>query len=60
MNPEAEKYADEKIKDYRTPCCEGEAYSRGRATAFCKKCGKDVMLEVILIYEMFLKEYKSA
>lgn len=37
----------EKIK---TTCCNSEWYVKSRANFRCKKCDKDVTLEIMLIY----------
>lgn len=53
-----EKYVDRKMKAYRTGCCQAGTYSKGRATAFCEKCHKDVMMEMCLIADMYGRNYE--
>ena len=39
------------LEDYKTLCCNAETVRHGRADIRCAKCGKDVTLEMVLIYE---------
>ncbi len=50
------EYAAKKLKLYRTSCCKVVAYHTGRAQAACSHCGKDVSLDIILIYDMYYQE----
>lgn len=53
-----DKYIDRKMKSYRTSCCQANTYSKGRATAFCEKCNADVMMEIVLIADMYAKNWE--
>ena len=39
------------IEKAKTLCCNAEWYAKGRADFRCKKCDKDVTLEIVLLYE---------
>lgn len=53
------EFIDKKLKKFRTDCCNDEFYKKGRADLRCKKCDKDVTLEIVLITEGLIFDYKS-
>lgn len=40
------------FNNYKTVCCGSEFYKKGRADYRCKKCDKDVTLELVYVWEM--------
>lgn len=46
---------DKQIKKVKTSCCKAEWYRKSRANYRCKKCGKDVTLEITLLYQALKK-----
>jgi tRNA(Ile2) C34 agmatinyltransferase TiaS len=42
---------DKQITEAKTMCCKAEWYRKGRADFRCRKCDKDVTLEIILLYK---------
>jgi tRNA(Ile2) C34 agmatinyltransferase TiaS len=40
-----------KIEKYKPPCCNVGWYVKSRANFRCKKCGKDVTMEVLFLYQ---------
>jgi bacterioferritin-associated ferredoxin len=57
MTPE--QYADKQIKRYVTSCCKVAPTQIGRATSVCSNCGKDVSLEMSLIYQSNFDHHKT-
>jgi Zn finger protein HypA/HybF involved in hydrogenase expression len=47
--------SDEQIVKYKTPCCNAKWIRQSRANFRCKKCNKDVTLEVILVYQALIQ-----
>lgn len=43
--------ADKKITKAKTLCCKAEWYRKSRANFRCKKCDKDVTLEIMFLYQ---------
>jgi len=41
---------DDVIKNHKTMCCNSSWYVKSRANFRCKKCDKDVTLEVVFLY----------
>lgn len=46
--------AEKEIEQVKTMCCEAAWYRKSRANFRCKKCDKDVTLELMLIYQAML------
>ena len=42
---------DKQIVEYKTLCCKAEWVRKSRANFRCKKCDKDVTLEIMYLYE---------
>ena len=42
---------EKELESYKTICCEAGYYQKGRATYICKKCGGDVTMELLLVYQ---------
>lgn len=42
---------DKKIIKAKTMCCKAEWYRKGRANLRCRKCEKDVTLEIVFLYK---------
>jgi tRNA(Ile2) C34 agmatinyltransferase TiaS len=40
------------LENYKTLCCKAKYYRKGRANYRCKKCDKDVTLELVLLYQV--------
>jgi len=46
----------DKLMKYKTQCCNSEWYAKGRANYRCKKCDKDVTLEIVLLHQALYGE----
>ncbi len=42
---------DKELKDYKTFCCKDDFYVKSRANFRCKKCDKDVTIEVMFFIQ---------
>lgn len=42
---------DKQIAEAKTMCCKTKWYRKSRANFRCKKCEKDVTLEIIFLYK---------
>ena len=42
---------DKQIEKAKTSCCKADWYIKSRANFRCKKCEKDVTLEIMLLYK---------
>ena len=42
---------DKQIAKAKTLCCKAKMYRKSRANFRCKKCNKDVTLEVMFLYQ---------
>lgn len=42
---------EDKLKGYKTLCCNSEWHRKGRANYRCNKCDADVTLDILLIYQ---------
>ena len=42
---------DKALKDYKTFCCKDDFYVKSRANFRCKKCDKDVTIEVMFFVQ---------
>lgn len=42
---------DKQIAEAKTMCCNAKWYRKSRANFRCKKCEKDVTLEIIFLYK---------
>ena len=42
---------DKQIAETKTLCCNADFYKKSRANFRCKKCEKDVTLEIIFLYK---------
>ena len=49
------KDIDKIVEEIKTPCCNSDWYRKGRLDFRCKKCDKDITLDIILIYESLIK-----
>lgn len=45
---------DKQIKETKTLCCKAEWYRKSRANFRCKKCEKDVTLEIVFLYKALI------
>lgn len=54
-----DQYVESKTKDYKTSCCNKPYYKKGRADLRCMKCDADVTMEIVLLADLFEREYKS-
>ncbi len=46
---------DKQIAEAKTLCCNDEWYEKSRANFRCKKCEKDVTLEIMLLYKALIE-----
>ncbi len=46
---------DTEIAKVKTRCCKAKWYSKSRANFRCKNCGKDVTIEIMMIYQALSK-----
>jgi hypothetical protein len=52
------EYIDKKLKPFKTECCKAKVYKKGRADLRCVSCDKDVMMELVLLANMYSREFK--
>ena len=53
------EYIDKKLKPFKTECCKAKVYKKGRADLRCSTCDKDVTMELVLLADMYSKEFKQ-
>ena len=53
-----DEYVDKKLKPWKSGCCKSTYYRKGRADLRCKVCDKDVTMEIVLLTDMFIRDYK--
>jgi len=46
---------DKALKHYKTTCCKDDFYVKSRANFRCKKCNKDVTIEVMLFIQAIIE-----
>ena len=46
---------DKQIAEVKTLCCKAKWYRKSRANFRCKKCEKDVTLEIMFLYKALTK-----
>lgn len=53
------EYIDKKLKPFKTECCKAKVYKKGRADLRCVSCDKDVTMELVLLADMYSREFEQ-
>ena len=53
---------EKQMKEIKSLCCNAKIIRKGRADLRCEKCGKDVTLEIVMLYDLIIdtQENKEA